>query len=821
MPTARATATDTGPRPAAGIPAEQVPPPFAPAIAAALLAGVLWVQVWAELPPRWAGAVLTLAGLLMWGGRWRGRAFGALLVGIALACAHGGAAMALRLPAELAGQTLWVEGRIAGLPERGDGQWRFAFVVEQGDGPAAILKGRRLRLGWYARDGAPLPELAAGSQWRLPVRLRRPRGLINPGGFDFERRALEQRLAATGAVVTAAKGRDAGDGDSGGEPRRLAPGAGLDPLRELLSGRIAAALPAERARFVAALALGDTRELDDHDWQVLRATGLTHLIAISGFHVGLVAGFGALLVRALWTLVPGLARRWPRPPAAAVAAVVFAAAYAALAGFALPTLRTLLMIAALAGARIWRRRPRPGDGLALALVAVLLLDPLSVLAPGFWLSFVGVAWLLWCLPPDPRAGMLRPFLQGQGVAVLGLLPLTVWFFGQASLSGPLVNLAGIPWISLVVVPLCLLGLAATPLSDTLAGTVWTLAGQAMDGFWTVLEQVAAWPASLVWLPEPALPALVLAFAGAFWCLLPRGVPGKPLALLLLLPLLWPATGRPRHGEAELWLLDAGQGLALLVRTADHDLLYDAGPATAHGADLGEVAVVPALRALGVRRVDRLVISHGDSDHAGGADAVRREFAVGDIFAPPGWRPSPLPPTPVRDCLAGAGWEHDGVRFRWLHPPAYFPYLRNQSSCVLRIDAAGASAILAGDIGRHIETRLAGLPPADIRADVLLVPHHGSDSSSSLDFIAAVRPRLGLLAVGADNRFGLPKPRVLARYARYSVPLSDTAMDGAIAVRLGTHGARIHTQLRRDRPRYWRDVRTAGTGYAGEVSAIRR
>jgi competence protein ComEC len=780
------------------------PFPFAPVVAGALLAGVLLVQLWPRLPPTPVVVALATLGLVGWirGNCWRPA--GAFVAGIALACGHGQAAMDLRLPAALAGQVLWVEGTVQGLPQAGDDHVRFGFRVEAGEGAAAGLGGRRLRLGWYARPPSSLPAIDAGSRWRLPVRLRRPRGLVNPGGFDFERRALEQRLAATGQVVTTLA------------PRRLGTGRGLDALRARLGQDIAVAVPPASARFVAALALGDTRGLSDADWQVLRATGLTHLIAISGFHVGLVGGFGALLAAALWRLCPGLGRLCPRPQAAAAGALLLATVYAALAGFALPTVRTLLMIAAVAGARLLRRQPRAVDGLAFALVAVLVVDPLSVLAPGFWLSFVGVGWLLWCLPTTTdNGGMLKPFLHAQAVAVLGLLPLTVWFFGQASLSGPLVNVVGIPWISLVVVPLCLLGLAAAPFSDTVAGTAWTLAGQLMQGLWDALEQVAAWPPSLLWLPEPTLPALALAVVGVFWCLLPRGVPGKALALPLLLPLLWPAPQRPPRGEAELWLFDAGQGLALLVRTAGHDLLYDAGPA-GHGGDAGETALVPALHALGVRRLERLMLSHGDSDHAGGADAVRRALPVTTHLAPPGWaRP------PYVACLAGGDWTLDGVRFTWLHPPPFFPYQRNESSCVLRIDTAGASAILPGDIGRHVEARLAKLEPAAIRADVLLVPHHGSAGSSSLDFIAAVRPRLALIAVGADNRFGLPKAQVLARYERYSVTVHDSAGSGAIRLRLGTDGAQLRERLRDSRRRYWRDAASAPTGYASGVSGTRR
>lgn len=773
------------------------PAPFGLAVAAGLLAGVLWVQGLASLPEAAWQFAWAFAGLLLW---WRGewlRPLGAALVGIALAGAHGAAALQAQLPASLAGLPLEVEGLVIGLPTRHDDATRFLFTVTRGAGRASVLAGRTVRLGWFVEPPETPPTLEPGSRWRLRLKLRPPRGLVNPGGVDMERRALEQRIAATGHVLDPA------------DARLISPGQGLDARRAGLSARIAAAVPGAGARFVQALALGDTRGLDDHDWEVLRATGLTHLIAISGFHVGLVAGFGALLGQGAWWLFPRLGRRLPRPQGAAVSALLMAAGYTALAGFALPTVRTALMIAVVAGARLLRRPLGTGNALALAAVAVLLADPLSVLAPGFWLSFLGVAWLLWCLPSGPGQGWWKPFLGAQAVAMLGLLPLGVWFFQQASLPGPLVNLVGIPWISLGVVPLALLGIALSPFSETAAALAWQAAATLMDALWWVLERIAAWPAALAWLPAPTPLAVALALLGVFWGLLPRGVPGRHLAPLLLLPLLWPALPRPPPGEVELVLVDVGQGLSLLVLTEHHALLYDAGPAPLRGVDAGETAVLPTLRALGVRRLDAVVVSHGDNDHAGGVPAVLASMPAATVYAPEGWaRPG------MHRCGRGGEWTWDGVRFRWLHPTPFFPYLRNDSSCVLRIEGAGASALLPGDIGRHVEARLARLPPAAIRSDLLVVPHHGSDTSSSLDFLAAVRPSLGLLPVGHDNRFGLPKPQVLARYDRYGVALLDSAGSGAIRLRLGRGGVQVLERWRQDHPRYWRHATPGGgTGYA--------
>src|SRR5690606_22825147 len=385
-----------------------------------------------------------------------------------------------------------------------------------------------------------------------------PRGLRNPGTIDAEKRALAARIAATGYV------RDPGTA------RELAPARGIDASRGRMAERIEASVPSPSSRFVRALALGDTRGLQDADWTTLRAAGLTHLIAISGFHVGLVAGFFALLAAAVWWLFPQLGRRLPRMHAAAIAALLGAIVYAAVAGFALPTVRTVLMIGVVVLARLLRRVQHVSDALALAAIAILLADPLAVLAPGFWLSFGGVAWLVWCLPDDAgtaatREGgrwrsVLRGFLGAQAVATIGLLPLTVMLFGQASLAGPLANLVAIPWWSLVVVPLALLGTAAEAMHAGFGTWPWRLAAWAFDLSWPGFEWLAGSPLSLLWLPQPEWYAVPLALAGAAWLLLPRGVRGKPLALLLWLPLLWAGWALPPGGSAGLIVLDGGTGI---------------------------------------------------------------------------------------------------------------------------------------------------------------------------------------------------------------------------------------------------------------------
>lgn len=785
--------------------------PFGIAVAAALAAGVLAALWLPRLAPWPLSLLLLLGGSAVWIGMPRWRWLGAFAVGFAWLGLIAGMVLARQLPADWEKRVATLSGQVLELPQAEVRRTRFMFRVDTDATQPAPLRGRLLQLAWYDDFGAHAPgprtALHAGARWRLSVRLRAPRGLSNPGGFDAEAYALAQRISASG-YVTAPH-----------EAAELAPAQGIDAWRERLSARIAAAVPSASARYLQALALGDTRTLDDRDWRILRAAGLTHLIAISGFHVGLVAGAFALLGGGLWRLWPQLGRYWPRHQAAALLAVLGAGGYTLLSGMALPTVRTALMIAVVVVARLWRRPVRVVDALALAAIVMLAFDPLAVLSAGFWLSFLGVAWLAWCMPVAGSGwrDKLREFLSAQGVATLGLLPLSTMLFGQASAVGPLANLLAIPWWSLVVVPLALLGTALEALHAGAGVWVWRAAAACFDLTWPLFAALGESRFALWWLPEARDWALPLALLGAFWLLLPRAIPGKPLAALLWLPLFWPPLERPAAGEVELVMIDVGQGLSVLVLTAQHQLLYDAGPAIKDGYDAGERAVVPALHALGVARLDRAVISHGDNDHAGGFEAVRAALPVGLAEAPAG-----APVRVDRPCLAGTAWKWDGVRFRFLHPAPGFPYLDNESSCVLRVESAHGAMLLTGDIGEVVESRLLRQSPQDLHAEVVLAPHHGSAHSSQAAFVAATGARLVLISAGEGNRFGHPRPAVVARWQASGAEVATTPQGGALRVWLGRAGL----QLRERRPwraRLWdaaERARAAAILSAGERTAER-
>jgi competence protein ComEC len=765
-----------------------------PAFAVSLLAGMLACLWLPAPPPLWWLGYAAIASVLLLRCEGMQRCWGVGFLGFAWAGAVALSALGLQLPASMEHREFALRGTVVELPTHEARRTRFVFEVDDDGSQPRALRGKRLQLAWYDDFDAPLKQpnaprlrLAAGARWALIAKLRAPRGLRNPGGVDSERFTLIERIAATGYVRDPQRAR------------MLAAPIGIEAWRGRISERIATAVPGAESRFVRALALGDTRGLQDEDWSILRTAGLTHLIAISGFHVGLVAGAFALLARGLWWCFPAFGRRMPRPQAMAAAAMLGALLYAAATGFAVPTLRTAMMIAVVAFARIARRGWRAVDALAVAGIGLAVLDPLSLLAAGFWLSFAGVAWLLWCMPM-PSQRPLWDFLSAQRVATLGLMPLTVVMFGQASLIGPLVNLLAIPWWSLVVVPLALIGVACELVVPGAGDWAWRAAAFAFEPSWALFARLAAEPVALWWLPEPPWFALPLALIAAFWGLMPAGVPGRWLALLLWLPLLWPDRGRPEQGEVEIVMIDVGQGLSVLVRTARHTLLYDMGPAVEEGFDAGERAVTPTLHALGVNRLDAAVISHGDNDHAGGFEAVESGFPIDRRYAPVD---SGLAARieELRICEAGHEWRWDGVRFRFLHPTPHFPYLRNESSCVLRIETAHGATLLTGDIGEVIERDLVRREPSAVRADVVTVAHHGSGSSSDPGFVAASAARVALISAGYGNRFRHPRAEIVDRWRQAGAETPISADTGAVRVRLTTGGPVIvHERTRK--PRLW-------------------
>ncbi len=755
-------------------------------IALAFLGGCVALQFLAELPPR-AWCYLLPALPTAWYFRtrtWR----------VAAACAGGflwalwqaWGYQSLVLPAHFEQRNSVIEGQIASIPETRPFGTRFIFETTRLN--ATVLDPpRRYRLTWRATPAL----LMAGARWQFAVRLKQPHGFFNPGGFDYEAWLYQHDVHATGYVKSG---------------RALAPGPDgqrLTALRQDLGQAIAAALDGTPFQgLIVALVIGEQRGISDAQWEVFNRTGTTHLVAISGLHITLVAGLVLLAVRRLWALWPRAALAWPAPKAGAAAALLAAIFYAALAGFSVPAQRAVIMVAVAMGALMAGRTACAPGTLAWALLAVLWVDTSAVLAPGFWLSYLAVAVLLYAAGGQEAGDSLwRRWGHAQWAIAVGLLPLTLLWFQRSSLIGPVANLIAVPWMDILVVPAALAGSLVLPWWDSLGRALLALAELLMQGLWPILKRLAALPLAQ-WEQYRPLPwALAAGLIGAAWLLAPRGFPARWLGIVLLLPVVYARPAPLIPGALRFTLLDVGQGLAAIIETAHHTLLYDSGPRLGASFDSGEAVVLPALRELGVRRVDRLIVSHDDSDHTGGVASLRAGIAIGAVVtADPATLPGSQP------CRAGQTWRWDGVDFAFLHPAAGRRYSDNNGSCVLRVGAPGAVLLLTGDIERGAEHELVARAAPRLAADILVVPHHGSKSSSSPAFVAATRPRYALFPLGYLNRYGYPKPEVVARYRRAGAETFDTAGCGAIQVEI-TPGRNKPTPLctRRTLRRYWHDA----------------
>jgi competence protein ComEC len=675
-----------------------------------------------------------------------------------------------RWPSARSGETITLTGHVAGLVDHD--RYRARFVLAQDTPPY------RSRLSWY--DAAAT--LRPGDCVSVAAKLDAPHGSANPGAFDYEAWLWRERIDATGYI------------------RRMGhceqpPRATIDRGRALALARLDHILAGSPMRgIIAALTLGARQDISDAQWHVLRATGTSHLVAISGLHIGLIAAWLYILAR--WLAL----RLWPRGPVLSVAAATAltgALAYALLAGLALPTQRALVMVAAGLFAVVVMRRVAASRMLALAALAVLLWSPASVIAPGFWLSFGAVAWLIY-LSRWTRRRRFAGFVLLQLGLVAGLAPLTLGWFGQASLVAPLVNALLIPAAAFVVPAL---------LIAVLLALVWPPAGApilkgvaaGMNAAWPVLEAVAHWPWAAIQPAASGALALVLAMLGVGLVLLPAGLPGRWLAPVLMLPALlgWrPDIDAIAPGGYRLSVLDVGQGLAIVVRTRGHTLVYDAGPAYRTGFDAGQAFVVPYLRHIGRTRIDRMIISHGDIDHVGGAQAIEAALDVGERIGAGG----------SRACRAGESWRWDGVRFSFVYPRAGdlgANTASNAHSCVLRIDGPGGAALLPGDIEADTESALVARDRAALDSDILVVAHHGSASSSSAEFLGAASPRFALISAGWHNRWGFPDAAVVRRLEDSGARIENTATAGALAVHVppGSQAIRIEAWRQR-RPRVW-------------------
>ncbi|SEB88736.1 competence protein ComEC [Burkholderia sp. WP9] len=798
-----------------------------------------------------------------WGALW----CAALCAGFGYAALRAEMRLAVSLPTAWEGRDIEVSGTIKGLPSRDENGARFLFDVESADAPIANFP-RVIQLSWIAED-APPPILEPGARWQLTVRLKRPHGNANFGVRDAEANLLARNVRATGYVSAPARAVRLR-----GHARGI--GVTVDRWRAALRARIGAVLgDAPHRGIVVALAIGAQDEVSAADWLLMRGTGTSHLVAISGLHIGFVAGLAGWFAGALWRRSGWIGRDWPlRLPAQVVAmtgGALFAALHAALAGFNVPAQRALWMAAVVALAFVSGRNVARSAVLAWALGLVLLIDPWAVVSAGFWLSFCAVAAILFAMSGRPqvqdheqhhddanvngeapswlsrlRAGLprrvrgagvrLRSAAQVQFAVTVALAPLTVYWFAQIPLIGPLANAFAIPWVSLLVTPSVLAGVALPAPLDAYA---WHVAHALLECLAAGLQRLSG-PAWALWrLPQPDAWTLAAAALGVLWCLAPRGWPLRWAAPLTWLPLVMPAPSGPPHGSFRLTALDVGQGTSVLVQTARHTLLFDTGPGP-ESTHAGERVVVPFLQAHGVNALDTLIVSHADSDHSGGAPAVLDAIEVHQMvaaLAPSNalWSNARRHGADTLPCAAGQRWQWDGVEFTMLWPDAGpLQGKPNAHCCVLRVSTlppatgqptAGVqpvqttppvmTALLTADIEAPVERVLLARDRGALQAQVLVVPHHGSKTSSIEPFLDSIDPLVALFQVGYRNRFHHPSAGVFERYKARQIELGRSDTDGAVRVevnpgagsnpRATSESAGLTLERYRDtQRRYWMD-----------------
>lgn len=761
----------------------------------ALLAGAYALQFFASLPPNRLLApafALALAALAV--RRVRIAAF--CLLGFCIAWEAATGVLDDRLDAGSAGETLTLSGRVADFPERRGALLRFVLQTRE---PPELP--RRIRLSWYDAERTP----RVGETWTLTVRLRRPRGFANPTGFDYEQWLFRQRIGATGYVLAHPHNRRHED----------APVPLHARLRQHVADRILVVTGDDDASAVLqALVVGARHRITAAQWDRYAASGTSHLMAISGLHIGLAAG-GAWLIG--WLLIAPFCRWRNLRDIAALVALCAAAAYASVSGFAVPAQRAVIMALVVIGAGLLRRQLPALRVLALAMIAVFLGDPLSIMAPGFKLSFAAVAILLWSAR-QRATDRVFAYRGGDRLAaeiafrlpplqltlLLGLLPLTVLSFGHVAWLAPVVNLLILPLFNFVIVPGALLGALLdgplAPAGDLLLRVSWYAVRSAL----ALVAAFADWPAARVHVATSAGLVAVAVLLAMLWAVLPPGWPGRKVALIAAAASMLLRPVAPPAACVEITALDVGQGLAMVLRTRTRVLVFDTGPAFRNGGDTGQLVLVPYLQAAGIDRVDLLMVSHADNDHAGGVASLLAAVPVERIMT--GGFIERIARTQWR-CRRGLAWYWDGVRFSVMHPGGTDTGRSasdNDESCVLEIATGRHRALMTGDIERAAETRL--LESGSLsEVDLVVVPHHGSLTSSSEPFVRRLDADVALVSAGFDNRWNLPRAEVVERWERTGARVFNTAVSGALRTRMcGDTGLGTVSAHRADARRYWHE-----------------
>ncbi len=699
---------------------------------------------------------------------------------------------------ELEGELIEVTGKVASLPERTQFGQRFKFKIEE---PISFNNQtyqlpKLIQLTWNQFEN----NLEPGQTLNCYIKLKRPYGFFNLGTFDYEFYLFHQAIRATGYVV-AKKSCQVLSKDND---------FSIDYLRYKLKNSFLNKFSQgnELKNLIVALMIGDKSLITAEQWKVLQQTGTSHLLAISGLHIGLVFTFGYFVANYLFRLLPFLIVRVPAQRIALLAGLVFAIFYSALAGFALPTQRALIMLC-LSVLSIWNYNSISIRRLfSTSLLFIFLLDPFAINTPSFWLSFTAVGFIIYGMSYRVKPeGIWWAWGRAQWLIMIGLMPMALFWFQMISEFSFVANIIAIPIVSFCVVPLILIYAIVDLVQPELSGYILSLIDISMSLLWSFLEFIYSFPKFELSVSSPSLITTIISLIAVLWFLLPGGFPAKTLAFLLLSPLFFSTVDKPKNNDVWLHILDVGQGTAVIVQTANQTMLYDTGAKFSDRFNAGSAVVVPVLQTLGVSKVDKLIISHADNDHIGGLASVLEGIQVDEVLFNGKFNQKEQKLWKHSDCTYRQSWKKDGIDFTILHPKnitGLGSLSKNQSSCVVQINTDSLKILLPGDIDYKIELKLLEQYSNTLQSDILLVPHHGSKTSSSEPFIDVIKPKYALITNGYRNRFGFPKQVIMSRYQKRGVQAISTVDSGMLSFKLTNNELNI-SQYRAEHRRFWHTI----------------
>ena len=692
------------------------------------------------------------------------------------------------------GETVIITGKVVSLPETVNSGVRFEFQVAEiksQDGHSLRNPGK-VRLSWYQQYDLMQP----GSHWRLYVRLKRPHGFRNPGSFNYERWLFQHRIRAVGYV------RNKEQNDLIHKASPFSVNYQRHHLRELIN---TSHLADFEKSFMHALGLGDRSKILAKNRQILTQTGTMHLLAISGLHIGLVAWLFFILGRWLWAFSGSLPLRMPAQKFAALASLSGALMYAILAGFSIPTQRAFIMLSVWMLSLFFNRKYAGSDIIIISLLLVLIIDPFSVLDTGFWLSFIAISIIAYGMTCRVQTNISAwrniwwKWGRIQYLVAVGLFPALILWFQQYPLVSIFANIIAVPYVSLIVVPLVLLGIILLPFIFPIGEFVLQLAGQALEFIWPFLEYLSSLEFNLWHSASPSPLAFIAGMIGILILLLPKGVPVRWVGMFWLVPLLFPHSKAPETGNFWFTQLDVGQGLASVIQTQNHALIYDTGDKFSKRFNAADAVIIPYLQYRNITHPDLLIVSHKDRDHSGGVKNLLAKYPKIQVLTSV---EKEIVHTNVDKCVEGQKWQWDGVQFEILSPPPHKKYQGNNNSCVLKVNNGRHAILLVGDIERTAESSLIRTLADKLPATLLIAPHHGSKTSSSPAFIDAVSPKIVIFSVGYRNRFGFPKQDIISRYKSRQVKMLNTAYDGALLFKFDKDREMISSRYRHDNQKFW-------------------